>query len=51
MKAVKVKVKLGEVVIDSKFCVWVLDFKGSMDVYEVNLLCEEIMVVFAVFKL
>lgn len=50
MKVVKVKVKLGDIVILDKLCVWVIDFKGSMDVYEVNVLCEEVMVVLVVVK-
>ena len=49
-KAAKAKAKLGEVATDSKPRVWVLDFKGSMDAHEVNLLREEITAVLAAFK-
>lgn len=49
-KAAKARAKQGETRDTDKPCVWVLDFKGSMDAHEVNALREEVTAVLAVVK-
>lgn len=49
-KAAKAKAKQGDIATPDKPCVWVIDFKGSMDAHEVNALREEVTAVLAVAK-